>query len=70
MIAVLTHRTGELCLDKDFVLIEGHPHPFVYFAVFDANQFLFVAATVALSRSNGAACGGSGGPSPLKIEAA
>jgi hypothetical protein len=25
MIAVLTHRTGELCLDKDFVLIEGHP---------------------------------------------
>jgi hypothetical protein len=27
MIAVLTHRTGELCLDKDFVLIEGHPRP-------------------------------------------
>jgi hypothetical protein len=29
---VLTHRTGKLCLDNTFVLIEGHPrdlrHPF------------------------------------------
>ena len=25
IIAVLTHRTGVLCLDKTFDLIEGHP---------------------------------------------
>ncbi|MHB1702085.1 MAG: hypothetical protein ACYCSN_18520, partial [Acidobacteriaceae bacterium] len=25
--AALTHRTGDLCLDKPFDLIEGHPAP-------------------------------------------
>jgi len=29
MIAALTHRTGNLCLDKPFDLIEGHPCPVV-----------------------------------------
>ena len=59
MIAVLTHRTGELCLDKDFVLIEGHP----------AGRIAFVMSQVAGKRLTYAELTGKGTES-LRSQAA